>query len=102
MAQIAAAGEWYLTTGFRRLDPEYVRITMETASSPSSPYVEEMRQQTIPPQALLMRRMEGLLFSVLGELRAGADWRTLAFEYIADEPPSTELGRAESDWLASA
>jgi hypothetical protein len=43
--------------------------------------------------------MEGLLFSVLGELRAGADWGTLALEYIADEPPSTELGRTEAAWL---
>jgi hypothetical protein len=45
--------------------------------------------------------MEGLLFSVLGELRAGADWGALALEYIADEPPSTELGRAEDAWLAA-
>jgi hypothetical protein len=61
-----------------------------------------MRRQTIPPQALLLRRMEGLLFSVLGELRAGADWGTLALEYIADEPPSTELGRVEAEWLAAS
>jgi hypothetical protein len=74
---------------------------MELSGSPASPYFEEMRRQTIPPQALLLRRMEGLLFSVLGELRAGADWGTLALEYIADEPPSTELGRVEADWLGA-
>ena len=44
------------------------------AGSPRSPHFDEMRRQTLPPQALLLRRMEGLLFSVLGELRAGADW----------------------------
>jgi hypothetical protein len=102
LGQLAAAGEWYFLTGFRRLDPEYVRSSMEISGSPASPYFEEMRRQTIPPQALLLRRMEGLLFSVLGELRAGADWGTLALEYIADEPPSTELGRAEGDWLAGS
>jgi hypothetical protein len=101
LAQLATAGEWYFTTGFRRLDPEYVRTSMELSGSPASPYFEEMRRQTIPPQALLLRRMEGLLFSVLGELRAGADWGTLALEYIADEPPSTELGRLEADWLGA-
>jgi predicted unusual protein kinase regulating ubiquinone biosynthesis (AarF/ABC1/UbiB family) len=99
LGQLATAGEWYFTTGFRRLDPEYVRNAMEISSSPASPFFDEMRRQTIPPQALLLRRMEGLLFSVLGELRAGADWGTLALEYIADEPPSTELGRIEADWL---
>jgi hypothetical protein len=73
---------------------------MEQSGSPASEYFEDMRRQTIPPQALLLRRMEGLLFSVLGELRAGADWGTLALEYLADEPPSTELGRVEARWLA--
>jgi predicted unusual protein kinase regulating ubiquinone biosynthesis (AarF/ABC1/UbiB family) len=101
LGQLATAGEWYFTTGFRRLDPEFVRNAMEISSSPASPFFEEMRRQTIPPQALLLRRMEGLLFSVLGELRAGADWGTLALEYIAEEPPSTELGRVEAGWLAA-
>jgi predicted unusual protein kinase regulating ubiquinone biosynthesis (AarF/ABC1/UbiB family) len=100
LGQLAAAGEWYFNRGFRRLDPEYVRASMEQGGSPASEYFEEMRRQTIPPQALLLRRMEGLLFSVLGELRAGADWGTLALEYIAEEPPSTELGREEAAWLA--
>jgi predicted unusual protein kinase regulating ubiquinone biosynthesis (AarF/ABC1/UbiB family) len=100
LGQLASAGEWYFTTGFRRLDPEYVRNAMEISGSPASPYFQEMRRQTIPPQALLLRRMEGLLFAVLGELRAGADWGTLALEYIAQEPPSTPLGEAEGDWLA--
>jgi predicted unusual protein kinase regulating ubiquinone biosynthesis (AarF/ABC1/UbiB family) len=100
LAQLASAGEWYFNRGFRRLSPEYVRTSMELSGSPASPYFDEMRRQTIPPQALLLRRMEGLLFSVLGELRAGADWGTLALEYIAEEPPSTALGRAEAAWLA--
>jgi hypothetical protein len=55
-----------------------------------------------PAQALLIRRMEGLLFSVLGELRAGADWGSLALEYIAGRPPATELGRIEEEWLVAA
>jgi predicted unusual protein kinase regulating ubiquinone biosynthesis (AarF/ABC1/UbiB family) len=102
LGQLASAGEWYLTPGFRRLDPEYVRLSLERSGSPASPYFEEMRRQTIPPQALLLRRMESLLFSVLGELRAGADWSALALEYLTEAPPSTELGRAEREWLAAS
>ncbi|HEY6759214.1 MAG TPA: AarF/ABC1/UbiB kinase family protein [Baekduia sp.] len=102
LGQLSLAGEWYFTTGFRRLSPQYVRESMELSGSPASPYFEDMRRQTIPPQALLLRRMEGLLFSVLGELRAGADWGTLALEYIADQGPSTELGRAEAAWVAAS
>jgi len=69
---------------------------MELSGSPRSPYFEEMRRQTLPPQALLLRRMEGLLFSVLGELRAGADWGLLAREYIAGDPPHTPLGERDA------
>lgn len=100
LAQLQAAGEWYFTTGFRRLDPEYVRNLIEVSSSPRSPFFDDMRRMTIPPQALLLRRMEGLLFGVLGELRAGADWGSLALEYVADAPPSTALGREEAAALA--
>ena len=42
-----------------------------------------------------MRRMEGLIFTTLGELRAGGDWYALASEFFADAPPSTELGEAD-------
>ena len=97
LGQLATAGEWYFTPGFRRLDPEYVRRQMEVGSSPRSPWFEQMRRQTVPPEALLIRRMEGLLFGVLGELRAGADWGAMAQEYIADAAPSTPLGHEEAD-----
>ena len=91
-AQISEAGAWFFVSGFRRLDPEYVRAHMESTGSPRSEHFEHMRRQTLPPQALLLRRMEGLLFSVLGELRAGADWGLLAREYIAGADPSTAIG----------
>jgi predicted unusual protein kinase regulating ubiquinone biosynthesis (AarF/ABC1/UbiB family) len=101
LAQLEVAGEWRFAPGFRRLDPEYVRNAMEQAGSPASPYFEDLRQQSLPPQALLLRRMEGLLLAVLGELRAGADWSALALEYSTEAPPSTELGQVEADWLAA-
>src|SRR5690606_10290272 len=37
LAQVEAAGEWYFTTGFRRLSPDYVREAMEQSGSPRSP-----------------------------------------------------------------
>jgi len=98
--QIASAGGWFFVPGFRRLDPEYVRNHLEQTGSPRSPHFAAMRRQTLPPQALLLRRMEGLLFSVLGELRAGADWGLLAREYIAGEAPSTPLGEQDAAFWA--
>jgi predicted unusual protein kinase regulating ubiquinone biosynthesis (AarF/ABC1/UbiB family) len=100
--QLRLAGEWYFTEGFRRLDPEYVRVAIESGSSPRSPFFDQMRRQTLPPEALLLRRIEGLLFSVLGELRAGGNWGALALEYVAAAEPTTELGRVEAAWLGRA
>jgi hypothetical protein len=57
-----------------------------------------MRQMTLPPQALLIRRMEGLVLSTLGELRAGADWNAIAREYFEDGEPSTELGKLDAEF----
>ena len=102
LAQLLVAAEWYFDPAFRRLDPEYVRVSLEQGSSPRSPFFSQMRRQTIPAQALLIRRMEGLLFAVFGELRAGAHWHGLAREYIAGAPASTELGEVEQAWLTGA
>ena len=96
LAQIQTAGEWYLEPGFRRLSPAYVTDLIDRGSSPRSAFFEEMRRETIPPQALLIRRMEGLVLSTLGELRAGADWSALGSEYWGDAPPSTPLGEEDA------
>jgi hypothetical protein len=96
LEQVASAGAWFFVPGFKRIDPEFVRHTMEVSGSPRSPYFDQMRRQSVPPQALLLRRGEGLLFSVLGELRAGADWGALAREYIDEDPPSTPIGAEDA------
>lgn len=98
LAQLQGAGEWAFTPGFRRLSPDYVRELTETGSSPRSPYFEQMRKMSLPPEALLVRRMEGLVFLVLGELRAGGDWFQLGREHWDGGPPSTELGEADARW----
>jgi hypothetical protein len=59
-----------------------------------------MRRQTLPAQALLLRRMEGLIFSVLGELRAGADWGALVREYVDSSDPTTALGVSDAQFWA--
>jgi hypothetical protein len=60
-----------------------------------------MRRQSLPAASLLMRRMEGLLLSVLGDLRAGADWGAISREYVAGARPSTPLGEEEAAFWES-
>ncbi len=101
LEQVLIANEWHLEPGFRRLSPGYIAEVIERGSSPRAAHFDQMRHQTIPPQALLIRRMEGLVMSVLGDLRAGADWHALGAEYWSDAPPSTPLGEQDAQFWGS-
>ncbi len=100
--QVVLSGEWAFVPGFKRITPEYVREVTELGSSPRSPYFKQMRHMTLPPEALLVRRMEGLVFAVLGELRAGADWHAIGQEYWGEGEPSTELGKIDAEWRSGS
>jgi predicted unusual protein kinase regulating ubiquinone biosynthesis (AarF/ABC1/UbiB family) len=95
LEQIAALGAWYLEPGERRFTPKWVAELMDSTTGPRSPWFGQMRRQSLPPQALLLRRMEGLVLSTLGEARASADWNAIAREYYAGAAPATPLGEAE-------
>jgi hypothetical protein len=95
LAQLSAMGAWYMEPGRRRFTPKWVAELIDSTTGPRSPYFGQMRRQTLPPQALLLRRMEGLVLSTLGEVRAAADWNAIAREYYAGAAPATPLGEAE-------
>jgi predicted unusual protein kinase regulating ubiquinone biosynthesis (AarF/ABC1/UbiB family) len=101
LEQVAAMGEWYFEPGPRRFSPAYVAELIDSTSGPRSPWFAQMRRQTLPPQALLLRRMEGLVLSALGEVRGCADWHAIAREYYAADAPSTSLGEAEAAFWPS-
>jgi predicted unusual protein kinase regulating ubiquinone biosynthesis (AarF/ABC1/UbiB family) len=96
------SGEWYFEPGARRITPAYVTDLVERSSSPRSEYWEDLRRMSLPPQALLIRRMEGLVFSTLGELRARAHWAALGREYHAGAEPSTRLGELDASFWGNA
>ena len=59
-----------------------------------------MRRLSLPAPTLLLRRMELQVLSVLGDLRAGADWGALTAEHHAGARPSTALGREDGAFFA--
>lgn len=102
LEQMMVAGEWAFEPGFRRITPGYVFELQEAGGSPRSPYFAQMRKMTLPPDALLVRRMEALVFSVLGELRAGGDWHEIGKEFWFGAEPSTPLGREDAEWRSDS
>ena len=61
----------------------------------------QLQQFTVPPEAILIRRMHGIVSTVLQQLRAGADWGAIAGEYLHGAAPATALGEAEADFFAA-
>jgi predicted unusual protein kinase regulating ubiquinone biosynthesis (AarF/ABC1/UbiB family) len=100
LEHLAAAGAWLLAPGFRRLGPDDVDRVVALGYPPRSPWFAQMRLLSVPAPTLLLRRMELQLLSVLGDLRAGADWGALAAEHHAGATPSTALGREDHAFFA--
>jgi predicted unusual protein kinase regulating ubiquinone biosynthesis (AarF/ABC1/UbiB family) len=96
---LATAGEWQLAEGSRRIDPAYVRRTLESGYPPRSPWFSLLRRLTFPAPTLLLRRMEIQMLSLLGELRAAGDWTLIAAEHWAHQPPQTQLGREDATFF---
>jgi predicted unusual protein kinase regulating ubiquinone biosynthesis (AarF/ABC1/UbiB family) len=94
--------KWYAVPGERRFSP--VDRRDRDSERPDSEERAAMRMQvnqfTLPPEAILIRRMNGIVAVVLGQLRAGANWGAIAAEYLHDEAPATPLGEAEAEFLA--
>src|SRR3954462_11435422 len=90
---------WYADDADFQLTREYVSNLLMQAGDPRSDYWDQMREGTIPADALFARRMEGLTLGVLAQLRATANWYRIMREWLYDEPPTTPLGEQEAEWL---
>jgi predicted unusual protein kinase regulating ubiquinone biosynthesis (AarF/ABC1/UbiB family) len=90
---------WYAVPGEHRFSPVDARRDWD-GDGPAREERAAMRTQinqfTLPPEAILIRRMHGIVAVVLGQLRAGADWGAIAAEYLHGDPPATPLGEAEA------
>ena len=93
---------WYLDDGELTIDTDYVRDVMIDLGDPRSRHWELMRRETMPPKAMLARRMEALTLGVLGQLRARANWHRIAREWLFGDPPSTPLGEAEAEFFSGS
>ncbi len=64
-------------------------------------HIAQLRNMTLPREALLLRRMDGLLFQMAATLRASAPWGRLLRELTGDGEPVGELGAEHAAWLAA-
>jgi predicted unusual protein kinase regulating ubiquinone biosynthesis (AarF/ABC1/UbiB family) len=97
--------KWYAVPGERRFSRDDARQGRDRGR-PDNEQRAAMRVQihqfTLPPEAILIRRMHAIVAVVLQQLGAGADWGAIAAEYLHGEQAATQLGRAEADFFHSA
>ena len=86
---------WYIEDREVTVTRDLVARVLIDFGDPRSRHWQLMRRETMPPQAMLARRMEALTLGVLGKLEATANWHLIAREWLFDDPPSTELGQLE-------
>jgi predicted unusual protein kinase regulating ubiquinone biosynthesis (AarF/ABC1/UbiB family) len=86
---------WYGEDRELTVDRALVAQTLIDFGDPRSRHWQLMRRETMPPQAMLARRMEALTLGVLGQLEATANWHRIAREWLFGDTPSTELGELE-------
>lgn len=78
--------------------PEFAAEVLRTTTDPRSPFADVLRKLNLPPDYLLLNRIQWGINSVLGRLRARGDWRAVRHEYVGDGPPSTPLGEQDAEW----
>lgn len=97
-------GSWWYTRADHgvRLLPEVAAKALLEAADPRSSHFRTMRHQDMNPEHLLGRRLEVQVLAVLGQLGACANWYRIAREWTYGDPPQTDLGRQEADFLGTA
>ena len=93
---------WYIEDREVMITRELVARVLIDFGDPRSRHWQLMRRETMPPQAMLARRMEALTLGVLGQLEATANWHLIAREWLFGEAPSTELGELEEPFHTRA
>ena len=93
---------WYIEDREVTIDRALVSQVLIDFGDPRSRHWQLMRRETMPPQAMLARRMEALTLGVLGQLEATANWHRIAREWLYGDPPATPLGEAEATFFGRA
>jgi predicted unusual protein kinase regulating ubiquinone biosynthesis (AarF/ABC1/UbiB family) len=101
MDHMRAISWWLASSEPVRLAPDDVwRAGDSLRDERGGELLAQLRRMTLPPEALLLRRMEGLLFQIATQLRASAPWGALMEELVEGGPPVGELGAQHAAWLA--
>jgi predicted unusual protein kinase regulating ubiquinone biosynthesis (AarF/ABC1/UbiB family) len=91
---------WWLEATDRLEPRDLWRSAAPLRGEAGGDHMGQLRRMTFPPEALLLRRMEGLLFQTATAIRAKAPWGGLMRELVEGDQPVGPLGAEHAGWLA--
>ena len=93
------SAEWHLVDEEITVTPELATGALVLAIDPrASTHFTGIKRQLLPPEHIFSRRADFFTFGALGQLGATNNWHRIAREWLYDDPPATEVGRAIADW----
>ncbi|MFX0578225.1 ABC1 kinase family protein [Nocardia nepalensis] len=93
----AAAG-WHLLDEEITITPELATAALVFAVDPRAAEFRGMRHQSLPPEHVFSRRADLFTFAALGQLGTTNNWHRIAREWLYNEAPVTDIGRAHARW----
>jgi predicted unusual protein kinase regulating ubiquinone biosynthesis (AarF/ABC1/UbiB family) len=93
--------ELVLDDEVRTIGEDYATETVRRFFDAGGPHGDILRgAANVPPQFVVIQRINLGLYAILARLRATANWRRLGAEVWpgVNGPPSTPMGHAERDW----
>jgi predicted unusual protein kinase regulating ubiquinone biosynthesis (AarF/ABC1/UbiB family) len=87
--------EWTYTS-------EFARTVIRSTTDPRFGPIDLLRKLNLPPDYLLLNRIQWGVNSILGRLEVRANWHGIMKEFWGERPPATELGEEEAPFIETS
>ena len=89
---------WFLEDAEVTITPDVATAAILEHSQLRGPGFKDIE---LPADQIVAARAYMLVLAILGQLRATNNWFTIGRETVFGDPPVTELGKVEAEWLAT-
>ena len=100
LAWVQSLHEWHLEDRPFTVTTDFVSRLI-VSGVPGSSNWELEKHLSLPPDAIVARRLEVFVIGVMGQLEATANWHRIMAELLDGAPPSTALGEQEAAFFAA-
>ena len=80
---------------------EYAGRSLRMVFSPEGKFAGITKRLNMPPDFVLVNRIQWGVYSLLADLGANANWHRIHHELLDNTEPATELGRIDHAWRAA-